>query len=210
MSRIKICGLSRIEDIIIVNRVLPDYIGFVFAPSIRQIDGRTAAMLKEQLDSRIKAVGVFVNHDIGVVAGLYQSGVIDLVQLHGDEDDSYITRLKERCGCPVIKSISVGDTLPPLPQNVEYYLFDTLSGKRGGTGEAFDWNVLRTYSGLPYFLAGGLNIANIPEAIHKLSPFCIDVSSGAETEGKKDTDKIHQIVRLVRNVDLHEIIMDNT
>jgi phosphoribosylanthranilate isomerase len=198
MSRIKICGLSRIEDIIIVNRVLPDYIGFVFAPSIRQVDERTAAMLKGQLDRRIKAVGVFVNHDIAVVASLYQSGVIDLVQLHGDEDEAYIAKLKERCGCPVIKSISVGDTLPTLPQNVEYYLFDTLSGKRGGTGEAFDWSVLRNYNGQPYFLAGGLTIANIPEAVHKLSPFCIDVSSGAETDGKKDPDKIDQIVRLVR------------
>ncbi|MDR0315793.1 MAG: phosphoribosylanthranilate isomerase [Treponema sp.] len=198
MSNIKICGLSRMEDISAVNRALPDYIGFVFAPSRRQIDEKTAAMLKERLDLRIKAVGVFVNQEIGTVAGLYQSGVIDLVQLHGDEDADYIARLKGYCGCAVIKATGIGDTLPPLPKNADYYLFDTLSGSRGGTGKVFDWNVLRNYSGPPYFLAGGLAIANIPEAIHSLAPFCIDVSSGAETDGKKDADKIYQIVRLVR------------
>jgi phosphoribosylanthranilate isomerase len=199
MSKIKICGLSRIEDISAANRALPDYIGFVFAPSRRQIDERTAATLKESLDSRIKAVGVFVNQEIGIVAGLYQSGVIDLVQLHGDEDAAYITRLKEHCGCPVIRAIGIVDKLPTLPGSANYYLFDTLSGKRGGTGEAFDWSVLRNYRGPPYFLAGGLSIANIPEAIRSLTPFCIDVSSGVETDGKKDADKINQIVRLVRN-----------
>jgi phosphoribosylanthranilate isomerase len=198
MSKIKICGLSRMEDISAVNRVLPDYIGFVFAPSRRQINERMAAILKESLNSRIKAVGVFVNQEIDIVAGLYQSGVIDMVQLHGDEDEGYIARLKEHCGCPVIRAIGIVDALPPMLKNVDYYLFDTLSGQRGGTGEAFDWSVLRDYSGPPYFLAGGLSIVNIPEAIHTLAPFCIDVSSGAETDGKKDADKINQIVQLVR------------
>jgi phosphoribosylanthranilate isomerase len=198
MSKIKICGLSRMEDISAANRALPDYIGFVFAPSRRQVDENTAARMKENLDSRIKAVGVFVNQEIGIIAGLYQSGVIDLVQLHGDEDADYIARLKGHCGCPVIKAIGVGVALPPLPQNTDYCLFDTLSGKRGGTGEIFDWSTLRNYSGPPYFLAGGLTIANIPDAIHLLAPFCIDVSSGAETDGKKDADKIFRIVRLVR------------
>jgi phosphoribosylanthranilate isomerase len=198
MSRIKICGLSRIEDISAVNCALPDYVGFVFAPSRRQIDERTAAMLKERLDKLIKAVGVFVNQDIETVASLYQNGVIDLVQLHGDEDADYIARLKGQCGCSVIKAIGVADALPPLPENADYYLFDTLSSRRGGTGKVFDWNVLRNYSGPPYFLAGGLTIANIPDAIQTLAPFCIDVSSGAETDGKKDADKIYQIVSLMK------------
>ena len=198
MSKVKICGLSRAEDVTAVNRALPDYIGFVFAPSRRHVDERTAAVLKERLDRRIKAVGVFVNQEIETVAGLYRSGAIDLAQLHGDEDADYIARLKERCGCPVIKAISVGNALPPLPGTADYYLFDTLSDGRGGTGKAFDWSVLQKYGGLPYFLAGGLSIANITDAIHSLAPFCIDVSSGAETDGKKDADKIVQIVRLVR------------
>jgi phosphoribosylanthranilate isomerase len=198
MSRIKICGLSRIEDISAVNLSWPDYIGFVFAPSRRQVDEKTATILKENLDRRIQAVGVFVNQEIETVMGLYQSGVIDLVQLHGDEDEDYIARLKGYCGCPVIKAIGIGDTLPPLPQNVDHYLFDTLSSRRGGTGKVFDWRVLQNYSGLPYFLAGGLTIANMPDAIQLLAPFCIDVSTGAETDGKKDADKIYQIVSLVR------------
>ena len=231
MSKIKICGLSRIEDIIAVNAVLPDYIGFVFAPSPRRIDEKAAAGLKSRLDGRIKTVGVFVNAEIGIVANLCQSGVIDLVQLHGDEDVDYIKRLKEQCGRPVIKAVrlrptphsgipadsprpigspspdgfktrppmsEIPDALPPLPENADYLLFDTLSAKRGGAGKAFDWGVLRKYSGPPYFLAGGMNTANIPQAISTLAPYAIDVSSGAESDGKKDAAKIREIVRQVR------------
>ena len=198
MSKVKICGLSRMEDIIAVNRALPDYIGLVFAPSRRRIDDRTAAMLKERLDRRIKSVGVFVNEEIEIVARLFGRGVIDLVQLHGDEDAAYIARLKECCGCPVIKAVGVGDALPPLPGNADYLLFDTLSAQRGGTGEPFDWGLLKDFNGLPYFLAGGLTIANTPDAIHSLAPFCVDVSSGVETNERKDADKINQITRLVR------------
>jgi len=100
MSKVKICGLSRIEDIDAVNRALPDYIGFVFAKSRRRVDEATASMLKERLDSRIKAVGVFVNEKAEIIAGLYENGVIDLAQLHGDEDESYILRLKEAAAAP--------------------------------------------------------------------------------------------------------------
>ena len=191
------------EDISAVNRALPDYIGFVFASSRRQIDEKTARMLKKHLDARIKAVGVFVNQKIEFVADLYRNGVIDIAQLHGDEDSGYIERLKERCGCQIIKAIGIGDNLPP--ENIglktgliDYYLFDYLSGQRGGAGKTFDWDVLKKYSGPPFFLAGGLNLANIPYAINSLDPFCIDVSSGAETDGRKDKDKIDQIVRLCR------------
>jgi len=198
MSKVKICGLSRAEDIDAVNRALPDYIGFVFAESRRRVSEATAAMLREKLDDRIRAVGVFVNEDVLSVAELFRRGVIDLAQLHGDEDAGYIARLKELCGCPVVKAIGVGDTLPPLPENADYYLFDTLTAQRGGAGKAFDWGALRDYHGLPFFLAGGLGVGNIPDAIRSLAPFCVDVSSGAETNGKKDAALIAQIVRLVR------------
>jgi len=216
MTKIKICGLSRIEDITAVNRALPDYIGFVFAPSRRRVDERTAKMLRAQLDPRITAVGVFVNQEIEIIAELYRHGVISIVQLHGDEDAEYIERLKEHCNCLVIKAIGI-DSLsfrgfggeasalagrppaPPLPGNVDYILFDTLSSQRGGTGKAFDWSVLRDYNGPPFFLAGGLNIDNISDAIRSLDSFCLDVSSGAEIDGRKDADKIGQIVRLVRD-----------
>jgi phosphoribosylanthranilate isomerase len=198
MSKIKICGLTRTQDITAVNHSLPDYIGFVFADSRRQVDKRTAAMLKEQLDGRIKAVGVFVNEDADFVAELYKCDVIDLAQLHGDEDDSYIARLKERCGCPVIKAVGVGDKLPVLPAEPDYLLFDTLSTRRGGTGKIFNWELLKDYDGLPYFLAGGLNAENISKAIQTLAPFCVDVSSGVEAGGVKDSGKIRQIVCLAR------------
>ena len=198
MSRVKICGLSRDEDIVAVNNAMPDYAGFVFAPSRRQIDEKKAGLFKGRLDPRIRAVGVFVNQEIELAAGLYRNGVIDLVQLHGDEDAEYIAKLKGQCGCPVIKAFGIRDTLPVLTEKSDYCLFDSMSNERGGTGKGFDWNILKGYCGLPYFLAGGLDAVNIPGAIRLLSPFCIDVSSGAETDGRKDAGKICEIVSLVR------------
>jgi phosphoribosylanthranilate isomerase len=197
MSKIKICGLTRMEDIDAVNNALPDYIGFVFAPSRRRVDEKMAALLKERLDGRIKTVGVFVNQEVLFISGL--KGIIDIAQLHGDEDGDYIKRVREHY--PVIKAVGIEKTLPPLPEEVDYLLFDTLSVQRGGTGKTFDWNVLQDYNGPPYFLAGGLNAESISDAICTLSPFCVDVSSGVETDGVKDTKKIEQFVRLVRCCD---------
>ena len=196
--RIKICGLSREEDIEIVNRVLPDYIGFVFAPSRRRVDTPTAAALKTKLDPRIKAVGVFVNENVETITEIYRKNIINMVQLHGDENDEYIDRLKHLCGCSIIKAIGVGDALPVLPSEPDYLLFDTLAKGRGGTGKNFDWSVLKNYHGQPYFLAGGLNSGNVSSAISSLSPFCIDVSSGVEIDGIKNEKKVDDFVRLVR------------
>ena len=199
MSKVKICGLRRMEDIAAVNNALPDYIGFVFAPSRRRVDERTASMLKERLDTRIMTVGVFVNEKAEAVADLHRSGVIDLVQLHGDEDAGYIARLKGLCDCPVIKAIGIGHELPLLAYEPDYLLFDTLSEQRGGTGKVFDWGILNGFEGRPYFLAGGLTAANVAEAIKLLSPFCLDVSGGVETNGLKDMNKINEFVRLAKN-----------
>ena len=143
VSKVKICGLSRKEDVEAVNRALPDYIGFVFAQSRRRVDIKIAAILKEKLDPRIKAVGVFVNEDISTISEIHKNGIIDLIQLHGDEDDSYIKRLRGGCDCNIIKAVGVGDTLPLLPIEPNYLLFDTISEKRGGAGRAFDWNLLK-------------------------------------------------------------------
>ena len=198
MSKVKICGLSRIEDIRAVNRVLPDYVGFVFAPSKRRVDSKAAAMLKDRLDPRIKSVGVFVNEDMGAVIAAVDSGIVDFVQLHGDEGDEYIKRLKGSCGCPVIKAVSVGGALPLLPNEPDYLLFDALSFMRGGGGRVFDWNALDRYCGLPYFLSGGLSIGNVSDAIKRFAPFGVDVSSGVETYGVKDEKKIERFVSLVR------------
>ncbi|MCL2079292.1 MAG: phosphoribosylanthranilate isomerase [Oscillospiraceae bacterium] len=224
MSKVKICGLCSAEDICAVNRALPDYIGFVFAPSRRRVDIKTAAELKARIDARIKTVGVFVNETASLIESLYRSGVIDLAQLHGDEDEAYIAGLRERTDgkqgradgrewmgksvrsggqkrppLQIIKAVSVGDTMPPLPKNADYLLFDTLSPNRGGTGVSFDWDLLKSCAGLPYFLAGGLSAQNAAKAIKTLSPYCVDVSSGVETDGVKDAAKIEAFVRLVRN-----------
>jgi len=200
MSKIKICGLRRIEDIEAVNHALPDYIGFVFAPSKRRVGFKTAAMLKEKLDTGIKAVGVFVNEDISAISEIVQNGIIDLIQLHGDEDDVYIERLKKACACPVIKAVGVGGTPPVLSKTADYLLFDKASDQRGGTGETFDWRILANYRGVPYFLAGGLASENVREALGQLLPFCVDVSSGVETDGFKDPEKINEFVQLVRRM----------
>lgn len=201
MSKVKICGLSRTEDIIAVNAALPDYAGFVFAASRRHVDENTAAKLKKNLDRRIEAVGVFVNEDIEKVARLYEEGIIDLVQLHGDEDAEYIRTLKKNCGCKVIKTVSIGNNMPDVPNCPDYLLFDTLSAERGGTGRTFDWHILGSFDKLPYFLAGGLNSSNVKEAMGLLFPYCVDVSGGVETNGFKDASKIKEFVNIVRMAD---------
>ena len=198
MSKVKICGLSRIEDIECVNRTGPDYAGFVFADSPRKVDEKKARLLKEKLDMNIEAVGVFVNEEIETVERLYYDGVIDLVQLHGDENESFIRQVKKDCGCEVIKSVPVGDSIPPLPKGPDFLIFDSLSEKYGGTGRTFDWHILKGFNEKPYFLAGGLNASNVREALRTLSPYCVDVSGGVETNGMKDPAKIEEFIRIVR------------
>ncbi|MCL1879149.1 MAG: phosphoribosylanthranilate isomerase [Actinomycetia bacterium] len=203
MSKVKVCGLSRPADIAAANRALPDYIGFVFAPSRRQVGKDTAATLKADLDPRIEAVGVFVNAALSEVTAIYRSGSIDLVQLHGTEDDAYIRQLKADCGCRVIKAVAIdceadGHALPSSLGEADYLLFDSLSVRHGGSGRAFDWGVLHGYHGIPYFLAGGLNAEVVGSAIGQLSPFAVDVSTGVETDGKKDEEKIMEFVRRAR------------
>ena len=199
---IKICGLSRVDDIDVVNRMLPEFIGFVFASSRRKVDIKTAAMLKKKLNPRIKAVGVFVNDAISTIAEIYKNGIIDLVQLHGDENDEYIRCIKNICGCQVIKAIGIRNVLPPIPISPDYLLFDTKSEQRGGAGRTFDWNVLNEYRGMPFFLSGGLSPENVVDSIHMLAPYCVDVSSGVETDGVKDAGKIEKFINTVRGIKL--------
>lgn len=199
MSKVKLCGLCRPEDIAAANRCMPDYAGFVFAESRRQITPQTAAELRRQLRPDIMAVGVFVNQSMDFIAGLVQARIIDLVQLHGDEDEIAVKRLKARLDCPVIQAVAVGDSLPRLPENADYLLFDSLSPQRGGTGKTFDWTLLEKYTGIPYFLAGGLTLENAPQAA-ALQPFCVDVSSGVETQGIKDGRKMEAFVNCIRGI----------
>lgn len=197
MTKIKICGLSRPEDIQYANQCMPDYIGFVFAPSRRQIDRKTAEKLKSRLSPGILSVGVFVNEDIGVIAELCRSRVIDWVQLHGDEDEKYLNMLRNQIDNPVIKAVRVKETFVPPQMPADYFLFDTYSEtERGGSGKAFRWDLLNRYTN-PYFLAGGIHIDNVAAAMG-LHPFCLDVSSGVETNSGKDLDKMSAIIKKVR------------
>jgi phosphoribosylanthranilate isomerase len=203
MTKIKICGLSSVQDIEIVNQLLPDYIGFVFAESRRQINDETAMILKTRLHSSILAVGVFVNESRDRIIRLCEQKVIDFVQLHGDEDEEYINSLKKSISNPIIKAIRMKEPVNPLEVDTmtcDYILLDTYKKEfYGGSGESFDWSMIPRMK-RPFFLAGGLHIGNIREAIKQVSPYCIDVSSSVETQGVKDSDKIREIIAMVRRV----------
>jgi phosphoribosylanthranilate isomerase len=201
--KIKICGLCREEDIDFVNAAGPDYAGFVFAPGRRQVDFGTARKLRSKLAAGIVPVGVFVNAEIEVIEALYKEGLIDAAQLHGGEDEAYIKNLKISSGIPVIKTIicSARHDLDFLIQDgtaADFFLFD--SG--AGSGKIFDWNLLNftdnnTKPSRPWFLAGGINLETITKAM-SLNPFCVDVSSGVESGGVKNSEKIKNLVEAVR------------
>lgn len=181
--KVKFCGLSRPEDIAAVNRVQPDYIGFVFVPASRRyVDEEKARELKACLDPSIRAVGVFVNEDPQTIIQLLESGVIDLAQLHGNESEEEI-RTIQRSG-EVIKAFKVkakADLEKAQASPADYILLD---GPVPGSGTGFDWNLLKECR-RPYFLAGGIGPDNIEEAI-ALQPWALDLSSGLEREGKKE------------------------
>ncbi len=190
ISKLKICGIRRIEDILMVNEIKPEFIGFVFAKSKRQIDLNTAIELKRDLNSEIKCVGVFVNEDIDQIVKIVDSKAIDIIQLHGDERFDYIKQLKEKVSAKIIKVIKINSDLndnTSFPQ-VDYLLYD--SGN--GSGKPFDWNI-NINRKKPTFIAGGININNIEEAYKIFNPFAFDVSSGVEVGGYKNLDKMREI-----------------
>ncbi|MCL1913042.1 MAG: phosphoribosylanthranilate isomerase [Eubacteriaceae bacterium] len=196
--KIKICGLTRIVDIEAANTAKPDFVGFVFAESRRKVESGHARFLRSHLAEGIEPVGVFVNEPINNILDIADAGIINMIQLHGSEDESYIRRLKDRCGIPLIKAIAVaksGDVQEWQESCADYLLLDN---KGGGTGAAFDWSLIGSPA-KPFFLAGGLSISNIDEAIKSVEPYAIDVSSGVETNGLKDIEKITAIVRRVHN-----------
>ena len=204
MTKIKICGLTRQEDIELVNRWLPDYTGFVFSPSRRQVTPEQAGRLKAELDPRIKAVGVFVNEPVSLTVKLCRAGVIDAVQLHGDESETYIRKLKDQINCPLIKAVRVQNTEQVLQAgklSVDLLLLDTYQkGQYGGSGKTFDYELIPNLQ-KRYFLAGGLKNSNIVQAIRKCKPYGVDISSGVETDSLKDDDKIREIICTVRSLD---------
>ena len=188
MVKVKFCGLKRPCDIAWANELHPDYAGFVFAGTKRRVSDETAAALRRELDPSIPAVGVFVDDELPHMASLVKKGVIQLIQLHGQEEDALVQQLQTELGVPVIKAFSIAnqdDIQRAVESRADYILLD--QGK-GGTGKAFDWSLLKEID-RPYFLAGGLTPQNAAQAA-KLRPYALDVSSGIETDGVKDRDKM--------------------
>lgn len=202
MTKIKICGLKRIEDIEYVNEIKPDFVGFVFAGTKRKISDETAAILKEKLDKSIPSVGVFVNDSKEHIAKLANTDIIDMVQLHGDEDSEYITKLRGMTSKTIIKAVRVKDTetiYEAMKLGADYLLLDTyVAGDYGGTGKTFDLAMIPKELD-NYFLAGGIGANNIKETLEKCHPYALDLSSSVETDGFKDKEKIREVVSIVRN-----------
>lgn len=192
MSKIKICGLRRETDMEYVNDLLPDYIGFILSPGFRRsISLKAAARLKEKLSDKITAVGVFVNESEEFINLFVNEGIIDMVQLHGNESPAFCQRIN----APVIKYFKCGkNTAADIQKyNTPYYLFDSGTG----SGKQFDWNdIPKTET--PFFLAGGISAQNIEQAIKTISPFAVDISSSVETDGFKDYNKMKKIMEMAR------------
>ena len=220
--KIKLCGLTRPLDIEAANELMPEYIGFVFAPSSkRYVAPREAGKLRSLLHPAIAPVGVFVNTPPGQVAKLLNCGIIDIAQLHGAEDEDYISYLRTLTAKPLIKAFRITteqDLRSARTSSADYVLLD--SGP-GGTGTPFNWTLLDASGAKrpdapdtsatafkppqaapfprPYFLAGGLSCTNIAEAMRTLTPYAVDVSSGIETNGCKDPEKMRAFVHTIRN-----------
>lgn len=197
MTKIKFCGLKREADIEAANALKPDFIGFVFTKdSRRYISPENAAVLKSRLSPEISAVGVFVNERPESIASLLDKGVIDLAQLHGDEDEAYISRLKELTGNPVIKAFrisSASEAVKASASSADMILLDSGTG----SGRTFNWQLIKEIR-RPYFLAGGLDSENAGNAVRLLHPWAVDVSSGIETDGLKDIEKMAAFAAAVR------------
>ena len=211
MVKIKICGMRRAEDIEMANSYKPDYIGFVFAESPRKVSYEQAKELSDLLSEDIVPVGVFVNEHMKLIVDLFKDGIIEMAQLHGDEDEKYIRNLKDKSieetgkQIPVINAIEIKDgadyndeLLKWRDSASDYFILD--SGK--GSGKTFDWSLIDKESEFfknSIFLAGGLNSENLALAIEEFNPFAVDLSSSVETDGFKDEKKIKEIIEIMEN-----------
>ncbi len=200
MTRIKLCGLTRPADIAAVNQLHPDYIGFVFAPqSRRHVTEEAARALRRALQPGILTVGVFVDEPVENVAHLLESGLLDIAQLHGQESVAYLQSLRARTKKPLIQAFRIRrreDLTAAMDSAADHILLDAGAGQ----GRTFDWQLLHDFS-RPYFLAGGLTPDNAAEAVQRLRPYALDVSSGVETDGVKDEKKMTAFVAAVRKED---------
>ena len=217
--KVKMCGISKVETIPAVVEAKPDYMGLVFASSKRQVTVDQAKTLVEELhkqytkrynngaeqsnDDEIKTVGVFVNETLDNLVSIATEANLDVVQLHGDEDEAFIQSLKERTNVEVWKAVqirSAADAEAWIDSSADMLLFDAYhKDERGGTGEVFDWSCLDEFE-RPFMLAGGIDSTNVARAIRTVRPYGIDISSGIETEGVKDDDKIKAFTNIVRTI----------
>ena len=198
MVKIKICGIKRLDDIEIVNRYKPDYIGFVFADSKRKVSHDLARKLKDNLDSDIISVGVFVDAPENEILELFGDGIIEVAQLHGHESEEYISDLKDKTNGEliIINAIEMNDEVDLLQYNdsiADYLLLD--SGK--GSGKTFDWGLIRKDLKKEFFLAGGLDSENVTLVVDEFDPYAVDLSSSLETDGFKDEIKIKEIMEVI-------------
>lgn len=199
MVKIKICGIRRLEDVRIVNKYKPDYIGFVFADSKRKVSSSLAKKLRENLDSDIIPVGVFVDSSLDEILKIFDEGTIDIAQLHGRESEEFILELKEKSNgeLKIIKAIEMSEKIDLKEyenSHSDYLLLD--SGK--GSGKTFDWNLIGCDLKKDFFLAGGLSSSNVGEAIDEFKPYAVDLSSSLETDGFKDENKIREIMEVIK------------
>ena len=210
--KVKMCGISKVETIPAVVEAKPDYMGLVFAPSKRQVTVEQAKILIEELHKQcinhydtkvVKTVGVFVNETLDNLVRIADTANLDAVQLHGDEDETFIQSLKERTNVEVWKAIQIrtaADTEKWIDSSADMLLFDAYhKDERGGTGEVFDWSSLDAFE-RPFMLAGGIDSTNVARAIRTVRPYGIDISSGIETNGVKDDKKITAFTKIVKSI----------
>ena len=207
MTKIKICGIRTPEDVECVNALLPDYAGFVFSDkSRRYVTGETATRLRSLMDRRVATVGVFVDQPEEFIIELVKNGTIGMIQLHGGEDDAFIEDIRKKTGVPVVKAFGISsrsDFERAAASSADFILLDNGAG---GTGERFDGALIDR--GLrPFFLAGGLGPDDVSEVVRTFRPYAVDISSGVETDGRKDRRKIEQFIVSVRRTDREDVDM---
>lgn len=209
MTTVKICGLKSAETLQLLTDLEVDYAGFVFAESKRRITPVEAGTILRQVPNGPKVVGVFVNPTLEELEDTLSQARLDVIQLHGQERPDFCQRASERFGVTVWKAIPVSSEEQIVAQLEQYasivdaFLFDTHDPQlAGGTGKRFSWEqipLLRKQAGrIPSFIAGGINERNITELLCNYQPFAIDVSSGVETDGEKDHEKIKRFLQRVR------------
>lgn len=199
MTKIKICGLRRPEDIAYVNEAKPDFAGFIIdvPKSRRNVPQEKVRELTALLSPEILPVGVFVNAPMETILSLVTDGTLKAVQLHGQESQSYLEELKKQVAVPLIRAFSIRSPEDLTEAEKSPADFVLLDNGAGGTGETFDWSLLSSFD-RPFFLAGGLRLENITEAVSRFHPYALDLSSGVETDGNKDKEKIIAAVAAVR------------